>query len=107
MKKLSDKRIFERIPCKFALEMKDTSVTFFQKAKVLNFSAEGLGVIAKRPFLVGTDVDLKIRLSKRFEPLSTKARVKWVRKGMFGRWYAGFKFSTFNLIKFAPLMRFN
>jgi len=102
-----DKRIFERIPCKFVLEIKDTSIKSFQNAKVRNFSGEGIGVKTKRPFLVGTDVDLKLHISKRFSPLSTKARVKWVKKGMFGSWYAGFKFSTFNLLKFAPLMRLN
>ena len=101
-----DSRLFERLPCHFRVEVKDSPTSSFTKAKGYDFSATGLGIVTEKHFLIGSEVELKIIFSKKFEPILTKAKVRWVQPRFWQRWRIGFEFIPLNLGKFTPLFAY-
>ena len=98
----NEKRMFERLPCNFSVEVKNPFTYSFEKAKGYDFSAGGIGVIFRRSLPIGEDIDLKIRFSRKFAPVLRKGRVVWSRQESSGKWRAGFRFPPFELLKLIP-----
>ncbi len=99
----NERRIFERLPCNFAIEVRNPFTDSFEKVKSWDFSAGGLGIISKRSLPPGEDVELKIQVSKKYSPIPHRARVVWSRQEASGWWRIGLRFPPFKLLKLMPI----
>ena len=99
----NERRIFERLPCNFAIEVRNPFTYSFERVKSCDFSAGGLGIISRRSLPLGEDVELKIQVSKRHSPIPHRARVVWSRQEASGWWRIGLRFPPFKLFKLMPV----
>lgn len=98
-----DKRVFQRLPCNFSVNVKELYGHTSDKAKSFDLSATGLGVIAKRSLPLNSEVELLIRFARKRVPLRSKAKVRWFRQEASGKWRLGLEFIPLNIIKLTPL----
>ncbi len=99
---IKNRRLFERLPCDFRIEIKNPFTYSFERVKSYDFSAGGLGIITKRSLPIGEEIELKIKFLEEFAPIFHRARVVWSRQEASGWWRTGFCFPPFELLKFMP-----
>ncbi len=86
------KRLLDRFPCDFDVEIYNPVVYRTDKACAYNFSAGGLGVFCVRALPIHDKVRLRMLISKKIEPIVHEAQVVWAKQQKTGLWRIGLKF---------------
>lgn len=74
---LTDKRIFARFPVSFPLRFLDLNSNKEEDGQLCDFSAKGVGFVAKQDCKVRTPLELWLKIPDQGEPLYTRGEVVW------------------------------
>ena len=105
------RRHFKRIPLRGDIEYKQkvSSVTYYNKGKILNLSALGIFIVGKQLFPVGDVLSLRINLSDQLVDFEIDARVAWIvdkEVGLLESWGMGLEFFNISNSQQKQIMQF-
>lgn len=76
---MDDRRIFERFPARFSMNVLCDGEMWERKATTCDVSAKGIGFVTERSLLLKTPVEMWLSLPDSQEPLYTRGTVVWSR----------------------------
>lgn len=85
----SDRRIFERVFVDSAVKLINLDRNEELDARAYDISANGLGVITKKPLIPGDNLELWVDISDNKEPLYTRGRAVWSKPQREGTYKTG------------------
>lgn len=74
---MNDRRIFERLPARFSMNLLCDGEMWERKATTSDVSAKGIGFVTERNLLMQTPVEMWLALPDSQEPLYTRGKVVW------------------------------
>lgn len=74
---MNDRRIFERFPARFSMNLLCDGEMWERKATTFDVSAKGIGFVVERHLLPQTPIELWLSLPDNAEPLYTRGKVVW------------------------------
>jgi hypothetical protein len=75
-----DRRIFERIPCRFPVRLLEVVSGTELEAKSYDISAKGLGLSSSLELMPGSAVEIWLTAEEKAQPWYTRGTVVWARK---------------------------
>jgi hypothetical protein len=78
-KRFKDKRVFERIPARLSLRLRDTATNRWSLVQAEDLSARGIGLVTEKEFPAKTPLEIWLPILNKGEKFYTRGNVAWSR----------------------------
>jgi hypothetical protein len=103
----NERRMYERFEAKFPARRKGETEEFGANISLLNASADGIRIEAKKALAVDEYISLEVQIPDRsMDPMNVEGTVIWIQDKKENLWNVGVKFHAVNLVHMARLYKF-
>ncbi len=103
--KMNDRRIFERFPARFSMDLLCEGDMRQRRAETFDISAKGIGLVAEQALPAMTPLEMWLTLPDNQEPFYTRGKVVWSMMRLDNRCVAGVELEKADLMGVSRILR--